>query len=269
MMTSPMLLDHCDARVASQQSSILRKGVYSLPMKCPLDKSKKRLSRSDTVKKLEGTLVAQAFTGPVVQCSDIGPKLLVRQNHKVGIPGHVLTQKSVGIFVGASLPGMIRMCEEDLQAKPAFEFGRTGELTPIVQCEAVAFRAGQSADSPPQALSNRLCGTAPELSCDQIAAGAVHAGQNIPFASFTHNRIAFPITESPAFFSLLWPLINRAFSHNLTPAGGFAVWLTSGFSGNSQEGTEPKGPLWITPNPAVDRRMTDSQAFKGRRSTSE
>ena len=42
MMTSPMLLDHCDARVASQQSSILRKGVYSLPMKCPLDKSKKK-----------------------------------------------------------------------------------------------------------------------------------------------------------------------------------------------------------------------------------
>jgi len=91
---------------------------------------------------LEGALVIQALSGPMVQCTDIRSELLVRQYRKVGAFWKVLSQQAIGIFIGAAFPGVVRMGKEDLQAQAPFELGRTSEFTAIVQRKSVAFGGG-------------------------------------------------------------------------------------------------------------------------------
>jgi len=62
----------CGARVASRQSPILHNGTSSLTRICILSKNQKELSRLDMMKDLEGALVAQALSGPVVQRTNAG-----------------------------------------------------------------------------------------------------------------------------------------------------------------------------------------------------
>ena len=68
------------------------------------------------MKDLEGALVAQALSRPMVQRTNTAAQLVSRQNAQVGVLGQVLTQQAVGIFIGATFPGVIRMGEEYLQA---------------------------------------------------------------------------------------------------------------------------------------------------------
>jgi len=112
-----MPLDHCSARVACRQRPILRNGTSSLTIICIRDKSKKGICPGSLgMEHLEGALVAQALSGPMVQCTNVGSQLPNRQNRQVRAFGQVLAQQAIGIFIGASFPSMIRMGEEDMQA---------------------------------------------------------------------------------------------------------------------------------------------------------
>ena len=99
------------------------------------------------MKDLEGTLIAQALSRPVVQRQDIGLQLHGGNKRQVTTFGQILSQQTVGVLIGAALPCMIRMREEYLHRKPAFEFSRTSKFTAVVQRKAVAFGGRQFADS--------------------------------------------------------------------------------------------------------------------------
>jgi hypothetical protein len=68
------------------------------------------------MKDLEGALETQAFAGPMVQRTNVRSQLVIRQYCQVRTFGQVLAQQAVGVFIGASFPGMIRVGEEYLQA---------------------------------------------------------------------------------------------------------------------------------------------------------
>ena len=153
-----MPLDRCGARVASRQSPILRNGTSSLTMMCISGKSQKGLSRPDMMKDLEWASETQALSRPMVQHTNVRSQLVIRHYCQVRTLGQVLTQQAVGILIGTSFPGMIRMGKEDLQAQLAFEFGRTSKFTSIVQREAVAFRVGKSAYRLPEMPADKFCG---------------------------------------------------------------------------------------------------------------
>lgn len=215
----------------------------------------------------KGVLKVEAPSGPMIQRPDIRSQLPRAQQRQVGALGQILAQQAVGIFIGAAFPGVVGMSEEDLQAEPAFELGRTGEFTAVVQRQAVAFRGRQSADGLPETLGDRLGGTGLDFSCDEVAAGAIHTGQDVSLPAFAHEGIALPIAEPVAFISLFGPFVDGSFSQNVALAGGFAVGLPPGFSGNSQEGTELADALQIAPDPAIDRCVADRQTLQVRRGT--
>ena len=68
------------------------------------------------MKDLEGALVTQTLSGPMVQCTDIRSELLVRQYRKVVAFWKVLSQQTIGILIGAAFPGVVWMGKVDLQA---------------------------------------------------------------------------------------------------------------------------------------------------------
>jgi predicted membrane-bound spermidine synthase len=75
----------------------------------------------------------------MVQLTHIGSQAPNDQECQVGAFGRVLAQQAIGVLIGAAFPCVIRMSEEDRQAEPAFELGRTSELAAVVQRQAVAF----------------------------------------------------------------------------------------------------------------------------------
>ena len=61
------------------------------------------------MKHFEGTAEAEALSGTVVQLANMGVQLLRCDPGQVGALGQILTQQTIGVLVGPSFPGMIRM----------------------------------------------------------------------------------------------------------------------------------------------------------------
>jgi hypothetical protein len=70
---------------------------------------------------------------------------------------------------------------------------------------------------------------------DHIAAGPIHAGDEVSGASFADDGIAFPIAEPRTFVGFLRAFIDGSFAQDLALARGFAVGLATGLAGDPQE----------------------------------
>ena len=219
------------------------------------------------MKDFEGTAIAQAFSRSMIQLGDIEAELCGGDLRQIGAFGQVLTQQAVSVLVGAAFPGVVGMGEVDRQIESAFQLDRTGELAAVVQGQAPAFLGGQSAKGSLELLGDRLGGAGGDLACDQIAAGPIHTGQKIAATTFAHHGVAFPMAELPPVVSLFRAFVDGAFADDLAPARGLAVGLATGLAGDPQERTELMCPLGIGPDPPIDRRMADREAFQARRGT--
>ena len=63
----------------------------------------------------------------------VGIQLTLRIARQVRALGQVLAQQSVGVFVGAALPGTVRIGKEDLNRKPPGQLLVLGHLfAPII-----------------------------------------------------------------------------------------------------------------------------------------
>jgi len=219
------------------------------------------------VEDLEGTLKAQALAGSAIQGVDDGTQLVGSDLGQIGALGQVLTQEAIGVLVGSTFPGMVGMREVDGQIESAFQLDRTGELAAVVQRQTATFLGGQSADRPVELLGDRPGGAGMDLSCHDVAAGAIHAGDEVSLASFADDGVAFPIAEPGAFVGLFGAFVDGPFAEDLALTRGFAIGLATWFSSNPQERTELMGPLGIGPDPAIDGGVTDRKAHEVRRGT--
>jgi len=85
-------------------------------------------------------LVLETGAGPVVEFGGDAVEVVAGPYVQVGALGEVLAEQAVGVFVGAALPGSVRVTEVDLQA------GRN--LNPVVVEHLVALVSGQRAAQP-------------------------------------------------------------------------------------------------------------------------
>src|SRR4051812_16425931 len=85
-------------------------------------------------------LVLEALAWPVVQLGGDVIKVVAGPHTQIGALGEVLPEQTVGVFVGAAVPGGMRVAEVDLQA------GRN--LDPAVVEHLVALIPGQRSAQP-------------------------------------------------------------------------------------------------------------------------
>jgi len=67
------------------------------------------LSGSSGVEDFSGSAEAQTLPRPAIQGMDVTAESLRRDLGQVGALGQVLPQQAVGVLVGSSLPGVVRM----------------------------------------------------------------------------------------------------------------------------------------------------------------
>ena len=71
-----------------------------------------------------GRAEAEALAGPVVDLANVGAKLFGGDLAQIGAFGQVLAQETVGVLVGAPLPGVVGMGKVDGQIQFLFQLGK-------------------------------------------------------------------------------------------------------------------------------------------------
>ena len=74
---------------------------------------------------LSGRFVVQGFSGSFVELPGDVAELGLAEGGEIDAVGQVLAQEPVGVFVGAALPGAVRIAEVD------FDIGRQGEASVV------------------------------------------------------------------------------------------------------------------------------------------
>jgi hypothetical protein len=85
------------------------------------------------MKDLESRLEAEALAGPVVELANKAGEFRGCDLCQVAAFGQILAQEAVGVFVGAPLPGVVRMGEVDGQIQLLFQLQGSSILVAVVE----------------------------------------------------------------------------------------------------------------------------------------
>ena len=117
-------------------------------------------------------------------------------NVEVGSFGHVLAQESVGVLVGAALPGRMRIAEVDLHTSIDFELGVCCQLFALVPGDRSHQRSRQRADCGGHRSVDVVGGLAVRKMQEQHeTGGALDQRADRGTVVGTHDQIAFPVAR--------------------------------------------------------------------------
>ena len=157
----------------------------------------------------------------------------------VGVLGNVLTQQTVCVFIGTSLPGSMRICEiEDCIWDLFRNIGMAGKLKSPIQSNRVQLSFGQSAQHGDHDLCDFVWFPAVADTGQQVAGPAIHECDYIKLVETAVYKIPFKMAELTSAVCCPGPLFDRLmhkngwfsrFFHSTPPFASqiFLHWVTA------------------------------------------
>ena len=166
----------------------------------------------------------------------------------------VLADESVGVFVGAAFPGMVRIGEVEACAEVLLDVLVAMELDSVVGSDGADLvrLIGEQCD---QVGVGVLDGGARQW-CDADEAGlSFHGSEDAGLALAVH-RVGFPIANANAALDDFGTLVEEALASEATAAVVSPVPFAAAFASTAQVRPERAAGLLVAPDPSIDRLMT-------------
>jgi hypothetical protein len=145
--------------------------------------------------------------------------------------GEVLTQQTVGVFVEASFPRVVRMGEKDLDSHYRPEVGMCCKLFAIIDCEGLLVAIGDFGERMECSKNEFRGALVLERICNQELGFALNEGADISLLSSSFDGVAFPIPDTGLLLDYSGPHIDEtAIRYDATPiltGEAFAAFLVS------------------------------------------
>ena len=141
----------------------------------------------------------------------------VRNGMEIEALGEVETNNIIGIFVCATLPGLMRLGEIDQRIKLFFDLMEICELGAIIETDA---SDGKTIEQGGNCSSSFLCIPAGNVAKAKKACFAIHKRNQQTLADAAIDRVAFPVADAAAGLDFIRPLRDNAIGLNAVIAGG-------------------------------------------------
>jgi hypothetical protein len=172
--------------------------------------------------------------------------------------GEILTDQAIGIFVEATLPGMVRCSEVEVGAGGLFDFAVLMELGAVVGGEGSDV-AGLALDQGDDAFVQFVGCAGFEFADEGVFGFAFDHAEDAVVVVGADNGVDFPVAESGTVFGAGWTLGDVAFSRQDAAGIDGAVAFTALFAGLAQMGIEVAAVEVVIPDEAVDGFMADRE----------
>ena len=194
---------------------------------------------------------AEAPAGTVVELGGECIALALRERTQGRALGQILAEQSVGVFVGAAFPGMVRRREVDAQSELPLDVLVAVELGAVIGSEGVdpvRFVAEQLDHAGIGVLD---CGTGQRPNSQQTTF-AFDCGHHARLAP-PMDGVDLPVPEAPSPLDNRGPILDRSFASQPTAAVLPAVALPLLFARAAQMTPQGATPSLVRPDPQIDR----------------
>ena len=116
-----------------------------------------------------------------------------RNGTEIAALGEEEAEKAVGILIATTLPGLMRLSEEDGSIQHIFEVTELSEFRAIVQRKAENRHSTESGKDRAACISGR---TGRNRIATEEARFAIDQGNSSTFSPSANDRVAFPITNT-------------------------------------------------------------------------
>ena len=165
---------------------------------------------------LAGVSKAQSFSWTLIEAQRYLVEIGLRITGQVGVLGEVLSQQPVGVFVGALLPGALRITEEDLHIGGHGEALVFGHLQPSVPGQGAPQGRGELTNLPAQRGDDRRCVFAGHFDQHGKTRVSFHQCGDVTVLGAC-EQIALPVPGNGAVFNFCRPFPDRDGIDDLTP----------------------------------------------------
>ena len=158
-----------------------------------------------------GSFKAQGFSRALIEAQGYLVEIGLRIVGQVGFSGEVLSQQPVGIFIGAALPGALRITEVDFHIGVHREALVFGHLVPPVPGQRAPQGRGEFKRG-----DDRRCIFAGHFDQHGKTRMSFHQGRDVTVAG-TAEQISLPMTGDGAIFNFCRPFPDGDSIDDLTP----------------------------------------------------
>jgi len=120
-----------------------------------------------------------------------------------------LTQQTVGVFIGATLPAMIRMGKITPHTKSTLKFLKARKLPAVIECHRFYLFRRQILHCLERRLCHRIGRLIIQFNRYGVPAFAFNVRRQKPGALTTKKRVRLPVAHTFTLVDNLWPFINH------------------------------------------------------------
>ena len=141
----------------------------------------------------KGGTPEETFARSVIDKIENTLEFSLRNIEEIAALGEERTKQAIGIFIAASLPGLMRLGEENRSIELTFKFPKLCKFRTIVKRKAVNREAFEGIHN---GHSGFRCIFRMNNPCTDVTASAVNERNNRAFTLGAAKGIAFPITDT-------------------------------------------------------------------------
>ncbi len=187
--------------------------------------------------------------------------VVLSERGHAGALGQVLADEAVGVFVGATFPGVMGRGEIELQTDGVLDCGIAMELGAVVGgdgAEVLGVALGQANG----AVVELLCGARLELADQDVTGFALDQADDAVLVAVAHDGVDLPMAELAAPGNRGWAFGEMALAGEPAAAVVGAVALAkAALACTPQMLMQVAAAAPVVPNVAVDGLVADAQAL--------
>ena len=171
----------------------------------------KKSSKCNIEEEFERRAPTESFARSVIEKGQDSGKGSRRNAAEIAALGEEEAKNTIGIFIAASLPGLVRFSEEDGSIKKSFKLVELSKFRAIVQRERKNRHTIQSSKNCIASIGSGSCA---DRKATDIAGFTIDQRDSGALASASDNRIALPVPDSEPVTDFYRPVRNNAVRMN-------------------------------------------------------
>ena len=197
-------------------------------------------------KHLQGRCPVETFSRSSVQPMRNGIELTLGVARQIRPLRQILPQEPIGVFVGATLPGTMRIGKEHADGESLCQALVLNHLLPSIIGQGSAQRGRHMLELAGKSLSGTQRIGLVEPSQEHQARGPLHKGPDCRAIGGPFDQVAFPVAGNGAGGDVGRAFSNEGHVGNLTSPISSACSRPAGLAGLSQGGQQfaPQGSTW-------------------------